>query len=1464
MAPSWPACVLATLALCSLVSATGNVTQPQPSGTNIGHVIIDPADQPACPTGCKGETGPEGPDGRVGRPGPRGSPGMPGVPGYDGWSTWAGWKENYRVQAVKGGRGPEGKVGPPGVPGKDGMNGAQGPPGPAGPMGQDGMSGPRGLPGSPGESGIPGPDGPRGPRGAEGAIGVVGIPGAKGGAGAAGDAGVPGAPGVKGEAGIRGDRGERGSKGSTGERGPQGYAGPKGFKGSTGATGLVGEQGAKGARGDVGPQGGDGDKGMTGDMGPVGLDGAEGAKGEQGPYIEKVRITETDSCAAGNNGKVKFDPFLRKLYFCDGNDWLCVKSQVCDEPCRASDWGEFTACSATCGSGTRTRYRYITNRAGPNNNDGCPPLTDTQACPQLPACSCPDPGFPDNGFRLGEDFSLLSTVQWQCDSGYIVDGPTESVCLINPDNRMPEFSTRPVCRPIDCPRLNNPMHGTVSQSSPAVYNSLATFTCDPGYQVSNSTALRCTVSGLWSWSPPVCQPVTCPDPGTPANGARDNSGSTFEFGTSVTYSCNAGYVLEGTETITCSASGAFSGVAPTCRAIDCGSLVNPDNGAVTVSSTTYGSSASYNCNNGYSLSGDVYRVCQANGQWSGSAPACQLIDCGDPGNVADGVRTGQSTTYASAVSFVCNPGYTLFGSQRRTCQANALWSGQQPTCQIVDCGDPGTPSNGGKTLTTTTYGSSASFTCSEGYELVGSSRRECTASGQWSGTQPVCNAIICSNPGDIENGGRDGSSLLLGSTVTYFCNPGYQLVGSRQRTCQSNGRFDGNAPICQIISCGNPGSPDNGARQGNDFTFTSQVSFTCNTGYVLSGSRMRVCLADGTWSGPPAVCTLITCPPVTSPVNGGVSAPSLNYLGEASYTCNQGYALVGAMTRTCQANGQWSLSAPECQLVSCCELTAPLHGSMTGSTFTYGNNLGFQCDEGYILSGSIQRTCQADGTWTGTPAHCRRRFCEDPGTIENGIRTEISLAIGGIAAYQCNEGYRLSGQARLTCQSDATWSHPLPMCILDVCVDPGAPANGRRIGDTFSVGSSVQFECNDGYTLNGAVTLNCLSSARWDRVRPTCDPNCQVGDWTGWSACSVTCLAGMQTRSREITQASGGIGTPCPNLMETMACSLRDDCGCGNYALGSIHSSIRQARQNVATDIIIAVDESSSMGIYHAWLAGTIGQLEESLVNDGIGSSPELRNQYSLVGFGRDELANGDISGVLPHAFKNAQGSACFNIGDYYAANSELQEGGNIEDGYLAIKYALQNLTDNSGRNCLRLGQQNVATNLIFITDEERDIFSPHGSDLTRSAIKRLVRRSGAILNVVVDQEFFCDTERAFGLDSEQIGYVVRQGGTYSNCTLGSPGTGYLTTRRDYTSVALELGGAAWDIKILRTGGPVGTSFTNAFLKVKTKEVTRQIDQCRRCTCLDDGRTSRLSCAVANDQEVCKQEAADGVVRQGR
>ena len=61
-------------------------------------------------------------------------------------------------------------------------------------------------------------------------------------------------------------------------------------------------------------------------------------------------------------------------------------------------------------------------------------------------------------------------------------------------------------------------------------------------------------------------------------------------------------------------------------AVDCGALLSPTNGQVNhTAGTTLGTTATYSCNTGYSLQGSNSRTCQATGMWSGSPPTCQRM-----------------------------------------------------------------------------------------------------------------------------------------------------------------------------------------------------------------------------------------------------------------------------------------------------------------------------------------------------------------------------------------------------------------------------------------------------------------------------------------------------------------------------------------------------------------------------------------------------------------------------------------------------------------------------------------------------------------------------------------------------------------------------------------------------------------------------------------------------------------------
>ena len=54
----------------------------------------------------------------------------------------------------------------------------------------------------------------------------------------------------------------------------------------------------------------------------------------------------------------------------------------------------------------------------------------------------------------------------------------------------------------------------------------------------------------------------------------------------------------------------------------CGFLQDPVNGQIIISGSTFGSTATYECDAGYVLVGGEERTCQENGQWSGTAPSC--------------------------------------------------------------------------------------------------------------------------------------------------------------------------------------------------------------------------------------------------------------------------------------------------------------------------------------------------------------------------------------------------------------------------------------------------------------------------------------------------------------------------------------------------------------------------------------------------------------------------------------------------------------------------------------------------------------------------------------------------------------------------------------------------------------------------------------------------------------------------
>ena len=76
---------------------------------------------------------------------------------------------------------------------------------------------------------------------------------------------------------------------------------------------------------------------------------------------------------------------------------------------------------------------------------------------------------------------------------------------------------------------------------------------------------------------------------------------------------------------------------------------------------------------------------------------------------------------------------------------------------------------------------------------------------------------------------------------------------------------------------------------------------------------------------------------------------------------------------------QWYLLV-QCSLislVSCSVLLPPMNGivkCLLGNVETpfYGDTCNYTCDTGYELTGGGTRTCQSDGSWSGSDGMCER------------------------------------------------------------------------------------------------------------------------------------------------------------------------------------------------------------------------------------------------------------------------------------------------------------------------------------------------------------------------------------------------------------------------------------------------------------------------------------------------------------
>ncbi len=322
--------------------------------------------------------------------------------------------------------------------------------------------------------------------------------------------------------------------------------------------------------------------------------------------------------------------------------------------------------------------------------------------------------------------------------------------------------------------------------------------------------------------------------------------------------------------------------------------------------------------------------------------------------------------------------------------------------------------------------------------------------------QPAMGGGTCAAPMPPDGGVVVAPSVAVGAVASYVCVAGYVLAGPSTRTCQANGLWSGEAPICNVLACGAPPSPEHGTVNVGPTTYGAIATYACATGYELVGAATSACQPTGTWSPTTPVCSPKDCGPLANLDHGTVELSATTYQGVAHYRCQAGYLLAGAAARTCGADGTWSAAAPECHRPASCQLgnagagfdcgpsgtedccSSPL---VTGGTYSRGNDTAypatvsdFRLDAYEITVGRFRAFAAAGmGTRANPPAAGSGANPHVAGSgWDPSWNTSLVEAGGLAAAVQCSFEYQTwsGGNDRrpINCIS---WQEAFAFCIWD-------------------------------------------------------------------------------------------------------------------------------------------------------------------------------------------------------------------------------------------------------------------------------------------------------------------------------------------------------------------------------------------------------------------------------------------------
>ncbi|NP_001186119.1 complement factor H precursor [Danio rerio] len=463
-------------------------------------------------------------------------------------------------------------------------------------------------------------------------------------------------------------------------------------------------------------------------------------------------------------------------------------------------------------------------------------LTPKPLCVEI-VCASPD--LPNAKITRGQEskYKLNAAIEYKCHPGFEPQGTVQITCISSGQwsgiQKCTGMCGRPDIR-------NAKIEGALRQS----YSTASTlqYKCNPGFEPEETVEITCNPQAQWTGLQQCTEKQDC-DSLHVKNGFSQPLNKK-----EVLYSCNEGYkplTGEWWSSVTCSKGSD----APLCiREEECGDLPSVQNGKLKLKDQK---TAEVDCDPGFIS--DPPSIKCIRGTWE--TPTCNAgVRCSTPPKVVNALITSKPKLFyidKSIVTYACRSPFTMKGQSTVSC-LNGKWE-ETPICEGGDqCDAPPKVENADITSKHEDFyvdGSSVTYACRTPFSMKGESTVFCRF-GIWE-EPPTCEAK-CPRP--FENFmelEKDKDEYDNKETLKYKCLKPYNKIPGGEWICE-NGKWTGDF-VCTSDICPPPPYIENGSYNSRnpDDNIPTEVSYKCNSYYVLSGRKEYYRCENGRWETPP-------------------------------------------------------------------------------------------------------------------------------------------------------------------------------------------------------------------------------------------------------------------------------------------------------------------------------------------------------------------------------------------------------------------------------------------------------------------------------------------------------------------------------------------------------------------------------------------------------------------------------------